>query len=192
MCYVGQRGGQGAHAGLRCEGGTPWASHKSCWWRWWRLGWCLLRRCVWEHPPFVLLPFPFGSLCFVSSFVSLFLCSTDTPMSMGESSSNGRMLPSLPTLKTKNSQTFTNQIVSTRSVESVDSSISQFSYNQLIILSKNSASVLNVMICCLSLSFMIVNEESLGVGLSVGQKKIAFGSGKLWWAFCHLLFDIVD
>lgn len=22
MCYVGQRGGQGAHTGLRCEGGT--------------------------------------------------------------------------------------------------------------------------------------------------------------------------
>lgn len=48
--YVGQRGGQGAHTGLRCEGGSP-VKHAGgddddwddvCG-----------SACVWEHPPFV-------------------------------------------------------------------------------------------------------------------------------------------
>lgn len=89
--------------------------------------------CVWEHPPFVLFLFPFGSLCFVSPFasLSLFLCSTDTPMSMGESNGSGRMLPSLPTSKTTTSQTLK---ANCKHLTSGISWLIDFSWNQSIIL----------------------------------------------------------
>lgn len=42
--YVGQRGGRGAHTGLRCQGRTR-ATKASCWGkRWWCWsGWCMLQ-----------------------------------------------------------------------------------------------------------------------------------------------------
>lgn len=98
MCYVGQRGGQGANTGLRCEGAIlgpqrPPVDHVGgdddlddvcC---------CAVFRSI--LPLFYSCPlicFCFcGSLCFVSHFLSLFFCSTDTPVSMGESNGSGRI-----------------------------------------------------------------------------------------------------
>lgn len=70
-CYVGQRGGQGAHTGLRCEGGSPRAWWLPCMfpWGWGWLGWSLLLSCVLEH--LLFLSCSYSNLSFHSSRFSL-------------------------------------------------------------------------------------------------------------------------
>ncbi len=56
-------------------------------------------------------------------------------------------------------------------------------------------SLLNVKICCFSVSFMIINDESVCFGL-FGQKKqskdFTMGSPKLRWAFVTLLWHFIS
>lgn len=46
---------------------------------------------------------------------------------------------------------------------------------------------LNITICCFSLSFMVVNEVSLGFGQKKQFKEVTWCSGKLWWPFLTIL-----
>lgn len=75
VCYVGRRGGQGAHVGMRCEGGALGPQRRPVD----PVG--SMHNYVWKQPPFVLflssyLCFSFTSL--LSFCLSLPFCSTDT------------------------------------------------------------------------------------------------------------------